>query len=454
MRGVSRACRSGAAVLLTALTLNVLTLAACSSSSSGSHPTTGAPLGWAPGAAEAANGTVGPLDVATVCGSSTDQFLEELLHHSIGDLKVMKEWGGVTPAGRQVLAAGTVATVHQGPGDLPMDHPFGDDLSMDIDLTDAFKPLSQKLGSAPSDTEPGQLHVEISSGLIPHLPQSTPAPSGQTWRQLSDIALAGFQPGFDHPAIGDPVLVGGRFIIDCGHPDYHTEIHPISFIAWSHQQGTSTTVHVYANGYWDTELFNPDLSVLGQVGSTTRLSDPNTKPLPTYLVDEVLRLISAKTPQLRTFELIGAMTPPNTSWAVCAPPGTTGKRVTVDYDLRTRPGVAVTVTPDDATGCASIAATFSASLSSPPVAMRSCVMPWAYVNSIAGAALSTPVDARAIITANVPAQDRALVDRDPLTGCSDPLAAPPVAPSPTTRSVTTDGSQPFPLYGIITVSRS
>lgn len=449
MRGVSATCRSGAAVLL------ALALAACSSSSSsGSHPTTGAPLAWAPGSAEAANGTVATLDVATVCGSSTDQFLEELLHHSISDLKVMKEWGDVTPDGRQVLAGGTVATVHQGPGDLPMDHPFGDDLSMDIDLSDAFKPLSQKLGSAPSDTKPGQLHVEISSGLIPHLPQTTPPPSGQTWRQLSDVALAGFQPGFDHPATGDPVLVGGRFIIDCGHPDYHTEIHPISFIAWSHQDASATVVHVYANGYRDTELFNPDLSVLGQVGNTTRLSDPDTKPLPRYLVDEVLRLISAKTPQLRTFELVGAMTPPNTSWVVCAPGGTTGKRVTVDYDLRTRPGVSVTVKPDDATGCASIVTTVSASLSSPPVTMRSCVMPWGYVSSIAGESLAAPIDARAIISANVPAAYRALVDRDPLTGCSDPLAAPPVASSPAARSVTADGGQPFPLYGIITISRS
>lgn len=39
------------------------------------------------------------------------------------DLAVMKEWGDVA-GGAQVLVNGTVTTVHQGPGDLPMDHPW------------------------------------------------------------------------------------------------------------------------------------------------------------------------------------------------------------------------------------------------------------------------------------------------------------------------------------------
>ena len=146
---------------------------------------------------------------------------------------------GVGGRGRrcQLLVSGTVATVHQGPGDLPMDHPLGDDLSMDVTLDAAFTPFSLKLGAAPSDTKAGQLHVEISSGMIPHLPSTSTPPANQTWRQLSDVSLQGFQPGFDHPAVGDRVLVGGRYIVDCGHPDYHTELHPISFLAWSHQDG-------------------------------------------------------------------------------------------------------------------------------------------------------------------------------------------------------------------------
>ena len=219
------------------------------------------------------------------------------------------------------MVSGTVATVFQGPGDLPMDHPLGDDLSMDVDLDAAFKPYSLQLGAAPSDTKPGQLHVEISSGLIPHLPATSAPAAEQTWRQLSDVSLQGFQPGFDHPAVGDRVLVEGRYIVDCGHPDYHTELHPISFLAWSHQEGTTSVVHVYGNAYWDTELFNPDLSVGGKVNDQARDTDPNTKPLPKYLIDEVGRLIAGTTSRLRTFELLGVMPPSSHQLADLRPGG-------------------------------------------------------------------------------------------------------------------------------------
>ena len=426
-------------------------VAACSSSPA--RPTAGPPIGWASGFAEAANPAPGPVDVATVCGSATDQFLAELLHHKVTDLAVMKEWADIA-GGAQVLVNGTVTTVHQGPGDLPMDHPLGDDLSMDVKLDAPFTPFSLKLGSAPSDTKTGELHVEISSGLIPHLPQTTAAPAGQTWRQLSDVSLTGFQPGFDHPAVGDRLLVEGRYIVDCGHPDYHTELHPISFLAWAHQSGAATVVHLYANDYWDTELFNPDLGVGGDVNDPARQTDPNTKPLPKYLIDEVTRLITGQTAQLRTFELLGVVPPAATSWQVCAPTGTTGSHLQVRFDVRTRPDVTFTATPDKASGCAAIHTTVAKTFSAPVVKLRTCVMPWDYLNAIAGQALSTSVDTRAIIKANVPSSDAALVDRDPVTSCADPLSGPPVSAQPSGQAVQTDASQPFPIYGIITIQRN
>ncbi len=425
-------------------------LAACSSSPG--RPTSGAPVGWAPGVAEAANGATGAIDVATVCGSATDQFLAELLHHKVTDLKVMKEWGDVA-GGAQRLVSGTVATVHQGPGDLPMDHPLGDDLSMDVTLDAPFTPLSLKLGAAPSDTKAGQLHVEISSGMIPHLPSTTAPPASQTWRQLSDVALQGFQPGFAHPAVGDRVLVEGRYIVDCGHPDYHTELHPISFLAWSHETATTTVIHVYANVYWDTELFNPELTVGGKVNDPAREADADTKPLPKYLVDEVTRLITGKTSQIRTFELLGVVPPTSTSWQVCAPVGSTGSHLALRYDIRTRPGVTFTATADSHTGCAAIQTSVASTFSAPDVPFRTCVMPWDYLNGIAGQALSTTVDTRAIIEANVPASDAPLVDRNPVTACADPLSGPPVNAQPSGQSAQTDASQPFPIYGVITLQR-
>ena len=81
-------------------------------------------------------------------------------------------------------------------------------------------------------------------------------------------------------------------------------------------------------------------------------------------------------------------------------------------------------------------------------------MPWDYLNAIAGQALSTTVDTRAIIKANVPASDAPLVDRNPVTACADPLSGPPVNAQPSGQSAQTDASQPFPIYGVITLQRS
>lgn len=430
-----------------------LALLAAGCSTKESPPTTAQPVSWTAGTAERANGSPGSVDVATVCGSATDQFLAEALHHPVSDLKVMVEWGDIG-GGRQVLVSGKVAKVHQGPGDLPMDHPLGDDLSMDVDLDSGFKPFSMQLGTAPSDTKAGQLHVEISSGFIPHVPSTAAAPAGDNWRQLSDRSLANFQPGFDHPAVGDRVLVAGRFIVDCGHPDYHTELHPISFMAWSHQAGNKTVVRLYGNAYWDTELYNPDLTLAGQVGSATRTGRPDTKPLPRYLVDEVARLLTGQSDRLHAFELVGSQTPPSTSWEACAPTGSKGSKLSVSFDVRARPGVRFSVVPGQAPGCASVRIDVGKGFSAPDINMGTCVMPWDYLSAIAGEALSATVDTRAVIRANLPPSAAHLLDTDPVSACAEPLTGPVVSGSPTGRSLQTDAAQPFPIYGVVTIQRS
>jgi hypothetical protein len=433
------------------LAAGVAMVAACSSSPG--RATAGPALSWAPGFPQSANGPAGPIDLKTVCGSTTDRYLVEALHHKVTDLRVMKEWGGVF-GGQQVFISGVVATARQGPGDLPINHPLGDDLSMDVNLDAPFTPYSQKLGAAASDVKPGQLHIEISSGFIPHLPLATPAPAGQTWRQASDAALTGFQPGFDHPAIGDRVLVRGRYIVDCGHPDFHTELHPISFLAWTHQTGPTMVVHVYANDYWDSELYNPDLSLGGRINDQSRFTSPQTKPFPRYLIDEVARVITGRAQMLRAFELIGVVPPAPTDWLVCAPTGTRGSHLDVHYDLRTRPGVGVTVTPNTSTGCATVRTTVAAPFVAADVSVRSCKLSWDYLNTIASVALSSRVDTRAVIKANLPAGLASLVNPDPVTSCADPMAGPATNPEPGGTSVAADGTQPFPIYGVITVVRT
>lgn len=425
-------------------------VAACSSSSA---PGSSGPPGihWT-GAAAARNGAAGPINVTNVCGSSTDTYLLELEHHSPTALKVLQEWGDVNPGGHQVLVSGTVNAVNMGPGDLPIDHPLGDDLSMDVTVDSQFKSFSQKLGTADSDTAPGDLHVEISSGFIPHVTRpssTTAAQQGQQWPDLSSFNMTGFQPGFTHPEPGDKVLVAGRYIVDCGHPDFHTELHPISFLAWTHTTGSTTVVHFYANSYRDTEYYNTDATLVGAVRNPGRMSDPHTSRFPQYLISQVGRLLGGQIQQLQAFELVGNVVPPTAAWQVCAPGSGSAH---VAYDVYQRPGVKVSIT-QGSSGCAAVSVAIPPGYSGPDITTRTCVAQWAYISKVAGQALAGNFDARKLINGFLPAQDAPLVDRDPVVGCADALSGPTVSPSPSGTQIRTDGSQPFPVYGTLLISR-
>jgi hypothetical protein len=433
----------------------VVVLAAVASGGAGAQ-TTGPALGFVPGKAEVGNGSPSEFSAAGVCGSDHETYLKELLHTAPTSLTVKHEWGDIVPGGKQVMVSGTVTTAHAGPGDLPMSHPFGDDLSMDVALDPQFREFSRQLGVPDAGEARDELHLEISAGLIPHMrrPPSTPGKAGQTWRQLSDFNLNGLLPGFEQPAVGDRMVVMGRWIIDCGHEDYGTELHPISFIAWAHQDGASTLVHTYFNPYRDTELYSPDAKVLGEVNNKRRASSQDVKEFPPYFVDEVVRLLQGKVDHLRSQELVEATVASPAAWRVCAPSGTTGPHTTVRYDIVTRPGVRVRATPDNTSGCATLRTNLGHGYRPAEPKLRNCVLPWDYLDAIAGGAVGAPVDVRGLIKSYVPEQVHPLVDHDPDPTCADALGAPRVHNHPTGRTVRTDARQPFPFYGTIAVSRT
>ena len=55
--------------------------------------------------------------------------------------------------GRKAGVGQWVATAHLGLGDLPFDHPFGDDLYMDVNLDQPYLAYSRQLGTAHSDVK-------------------------------------------------------------------------------------------------------------------------------------------------------------------------------------------------------------------------------------------------------------------------------------------------------------
>jgi hypothetical protein len=437
------------------LLLTAVGLAACSGGSSpAAKPPSPPALSWS-SATAAGNGTAAPLKVAPICGSPTDTYLAELLHHSPLKLKVMQEWADVGHVEHQVVVSGTVVDLHQGPGDLPFDHPLGDDLSMDVKLDPRYVPFAQKLGSASSDTPAGDMHVEISSGFIPHVerPPSATDSGTQTWPQLSQHNLTGFQPGFAHPAVGDRVLVAGRYIVDCGHPDFHTELHPISLLAWAETHGRTTVVRFYENPYLDSEYYNPDPTLTGRVGAGGRLALASTKRFPKQLVDEVVGVLTGKIKRLYAYELVTAIPPVSGGFAACASGGGGGS-VQVHSDLVVRPGVTVTVSPVAPDGCATVGVAASSSYAAADIPTRTCVMPWPYLDQVTAGALAASVDALQLIERFVPKSLDPVVARSPLVSCADALAGPTVKVAPSGTTTDVDGTQPFPVYGVVTLTRS
>lgn len=409
-----------------------------------------APLSFDARALAELNGTAPQADATQACGSNTQTFLTELFNVAPTDVKVNEEWGDIVP-GKQVAIEGPVRMTHLGPTDLPLTHIYGDDLSMDVGLPSSLQPFAQHLG--PSSDPADQMHVEIASGLIPHMARPSPASPDQTWRQASDFDLSGILDDFASPAIGDNALVMGRWIIDCGHGDYGTELHPMSFLAWSHTAGADNTVHAYMNPYRDSERYGPDASVLGNVNDSSRFTNPDVKPFVPYLIDEVLRVLSGATDRLRAQELLEAVKTAPPPWTVCAPAGSRGP-LRIASDIVTRPGVHVDMWPDHAEGCVTVRVTLTDRYQAMNQPVRVCQLPWDYLNAIASDSVGRPVDVRALFSSLLPPDAAAKVTaHDPVVTCADPLVAPAVDPSPHGNFRRVDASQPFPFYGIVRVTR-
>ena len=339
------------------------------SCSHGSSSPTVDGIGWAPGASETANGTAPQVDLLSACGSTTATYLAELVNGSPLDAQVLREWGDCVAGGKDVMVSGRVAATHLGPTDLPMDHPFADDLSMDVVLDPPCEAFAQTLGTVSvavgeggeaggeEEEEAGPadqttMHVEISSGFIPHLPSTATPPPNETVRQAADanLAAASFQPGFTGPQPGDRVIVMGRWIIDCGHPNFAAELHTMSFLAWTHTETNgTTTARFFYNPYRDTELYaSMTPAQLGAVDDTTRYA--SAQPFPHYFIQEILGLDSGTTDRLRSLELIEATHVSPVDWEISLPEGS-GSNLTLHYDVVARPGTAVSFTQDASRGC-------------------------------------------------------------------------------------------------------
>jgi LPXTG-motif cell wall-anchored protein len=412
--------------------------------------------------AVAANGPIIDADELRVCGDDTGKrFLAELLGDAL-NYKIPYRLGDVVDGnakpsanlGRQMMMSGTVESDVFGTGDFPFDHPAGSDFNMDVGPDPAYADISQLAGVPSGDP----MHTELSEGWVPHLPSAqTGPPTGMTWEENSTLARSDVQPGY-FPAKGDRVITMGRWVNDCGHPPFQTELHPLSFMAWAHTDVDKTVAQAYYAPYREMQQYNPDQSLANKVNNANRKNNFYTLSFPQGLITSILRLqnLGGLPPidHLESWGLLEAVNQSPADWWVCAPTGTTGDTLNVNYDFRARPGVVITSTPDLASGCTRMHVDLSANtVPEPP--LRTCVLPWDWLSQVAADEAGVPsLDLKTTIKSYVADQYDYRVDPDPIMDCYDPLKGQPVNPTPTGQNITVDSTISQPFYGLVEVSWS
>jgi hypothetical protein len=335
----------------------------------------------------AANGPIPPVpanpleQAKQVCGSETAVFGSELLNGTPASrIKVKNEWGDIVP-GKDMMVSGKISHVELSGGDLSIDHPFSTDFTFDVLLDEPYWPLARELGVAGGGSS-HELHMELEVGQLLHaLPQLEGPAEGESWLTLNGQAHENLEPAYI-PREGDRIAARGRWIIDCGHGDFHAELHPITFMAFGHAVGSKgTVVHVLSNPYRVTELYGFGT---GEVNS----SSPKGTPFPQALEETI-----ASVTQKSIFGMPAAIAlptgiertqPSTTPWIVCPPAGNGNHE---RFDFVTRQGVSVSVKALRRTSCATVSIRVGGregefgkyTALQPP--SRSCGLPYPLVNA-------------------------------------------------------------------------
>jgi hypothetical protein len=403
-------------------------------------------------AAVSANGDYPAADPKTICGSDDRRFLAELAEGSALDSRVPLRLADIKASPSELMVSGSATNVSLVAADFPPDHTFGSDFTMDVELDPPYAKAAQKR-AAPG----GNLHVELAQGQLPHDPGPAGPAAGQEWEIMSERV----HEGIDRRFVPDPtarVLVMGNWVIDCGDPNYQTELHPITFLATARITGAKTVVSAFYNPYRETQRYHPDPAKALAFDDPSRFQDPGAGPFPATLITSVARLQDlgpAPYPSLDHLEFWAMLEANRTSpvaWRVCAPPGSSGE-LRVNYHWITRPGVQIDVRPDESSSCAVVQTTLGEKSVAAPVP-RVCVIPWDFLNAAISEEGGIDLDLRAAIGAFVAPQFQRRLDAPPTQNCYDPLSGSTLEDVPTGQQVDLSDRLLLPFYGIVSVERS
>ena len=338
-----------------------------------------------------------PKPACGVCGSCTATF---------PDPSVQYEW--MEPAaGRVVPVSGTVTTSDVSGNDVPFPHPFGSDYEGQM-MPDANAPVNV----ANTSSNRGLLNMEMEQGLIPPVFRAT---------------------------AGDRIVMHGRWIVDCGHNDYHAEIHPPALIASAH-------ISPYTGGSVATFLALPYL--------TEQVYEPTGKGLIETLIDQFTLgdfLPLQAYPSIRSNPFATSF---SARYRVRLQTRTGDLKPKLYYHFTARPGVAVTVTPptdaDPQHAQVTISVDATTYSAHPPKCMTK-QLSFSDADKMAGfpeGTIEGAVVAAAgsgLILGHPEKLFAGILEKQCSVGYEQGLTALPAADN----KILTDDSQPFPVYGWI-----
>ena len=128
----------------------------------------------------------------------------------------------------QVAVSGVVVAPHASGNDIPFTHPFGRDFEFGIVCDPEYESLLAQANRLPPPLEYPLTEGELAWNDAHRV--GFPTPAG-----VLPLEIDGNLVPDDYSAVrGDRVVVYGRWIVDAGHDDFHTEIHPPLVMARAH----------------------------------------------------------------------------------------------------------------------------------------------------------------------------------------------------------------------------
>jgi len=242
------------------------------------------------------------------------------------------------------------------------------------------------------------------------------------------------------PRAGDRIALMGHWIIDCGHTDYETEIHPLTFLITAHTDGDATVAWAFYNPYHVTQVYSPT-SRSPAAWTTDAIRSSRREDVPLVPGRRHRPLLLGQKDHLGGAVLLEAEHTSPPPWRVCAPLGTSGRHLRVKYHFTVRPGVTLKLERDRAAGCVTVTATLGSRYVPQDASLRPCTLPWDWLNGRRPARRACPISTSRTRSSRFSrCRCGPLVDNTPDSACGDAFVA---SVRDGRHHVVRDPSQPF-----------